>query len=375
MNHRQRILATLRGEWVDQLPWAPRIDLWYDAHNNMGTLPGQYAGWSMYDILRDLGVALYNNLIKVYSTRPDDTIEHVVQTRGYETRHEYRTPLGTASMLFKSTPDLARMGVRALEVEYLLKSVDDYPIVEYIIEHTTLVPEHEQVDALMKEFGNDGVVLASMGYSAPLKLMREYIGYDNCFFHVVDHPQLFERLLAAVEEQGRRIQQIAADSPASVIVVDANATDAIPGPRLYRKYLLPYLKSCVDYLHGKGKLTVAHMDGDTQALLEPFLETGIDIAEAITPAPMSNFTLAEARQAWVDRVVIWGGVPTTVLCPDASTDREFEDFMRQLFEDIRPGNRFVLGLGDNLPTDGSLDRVRRISALVEQYGKLPMPRT
>jgi hypothetical protein len=68
LNHRQRILAALHGQWADRLPWAPRIDLWYDAHANMGTLPEKYAGWGMYDILRDMGVVLYNNLQRVFST-------------------------------------------------------------------------------------------------------------------------------------------------------------------------------------------------------------------------------------------------------------------------------------------------------------------
>ena len=372
MTHRQQILATLCGEMADQLPWAPRIDLWYEAHENMGTLPEKYTGWSMYDILRDLGVALYNMQIKLSSKKVDDSIELVQATSGYETKFEYRTPVGTVSTVFKSTPDLKRMGVRALEAEYMIKSVEDYPIVEYIIEHTELVPEHEKVYALMQEIGDDGVVIASMGYSAPLKLMRELIGYDNCFFHIADHPNEFERLLSAMEEQGRRLQKIAADSPASVIMIDANSTDGVPGPRVYEKYLLPYLKLCAEYLHSKGKLCSAHMDGDTKMLLGPFLETGIDIAEAITPAPMGNFTLAEAREAWKDRIVIWGGVPTTVLCPEATSEQEFESFMHQLFDDIRPGDRFILGLGDNLPTDGSLERIERISEMVEQFGKLPI---
>lgn len=29
MNHHERMLATMRGEPTDQIPWAPRMDLWY----------------------------------------------------------------------------------------------------------------------------------------------------------------------------------------------------------------------------------------------------------------------------------------------------------------------------------------------------------
>jgi uroporphyrinogen-III decarboxylase len=371
MNHRQRILATLHGQWADRLPWAPRIDLWYDAHAQMGTLPEKYAGWGMYDILRDMGVALYNNLEHICSTRLHG-VEVVVKTRGYETRTEYRTPVGTVSTVLKSTPDLERMGIRPYDSEHMIKGLDDYPVVEYIIEHTELVPEHDKISALMKEFGGDGVMLASMGYSAPHKLLRELMGYDLCFYEIVDHPKEFEHLLAVLEEEGRRIQKIAADSPAEIIVVDANFTDTIPGPRLFKKYFLPYLRACSEYLHSRGKLICSHVDGDMKGILDLFTETGIDVAEAVTPAPMANYTLAEARRAWGDRVVIWGGVPTTLLCPEATGEKEFEEFMHRLFEDIRPGNRFVLGLGDNLPTDGSLGRLARITDMVERYGRLPL---
>ena len=31
MTHRERMLAALRGEPSDRLPWIPRLDLWYSA--------------------------------------------------------------------------------------------------------------------------------------------------------------------------------------------------------------------------------------------------------------------------------------------------------------------------------------------------------
>jgi hypothetical protein len=39
MTHKQRILATIQGEATDQIPWAPRMDLWSIAHRARNTLP------------------------------------------------------------------------------------------------------------------------------------------------------------------------------------------------------------------------------------------------------------------------------------------------------------------------------------------------
>ena len=42
--HKCRVLAALRGEMVDRLPYVPRLDLWYLANSISGTLPKQHAG-------------------------------------------------------------------------------------------------------------------------------------------------------------------------------------------------------------------------------------------------------------------------------------------------------------------------------------------
>ncbi len=42
MTHKERMLASLRGEAMDSIAWAPRLDLWYNANRRAGTLPPEY---------------------------------------------------------------------------------------------------------------------------------------------------------------------------------------------------------------------------------------------------------------------------------------------------------------------------------------------
>ena len=37
--HRERILAAMRGEMVDVIPFVPRLDLWWLGNVSRGTLP------------------------------------------------------------------------------------------------------------------------------------------------------------------------------------------------------------------------------------------------------------------------------------------------------------------------------------------------
>ena len=44
MTHRERMLAAIQGKLTDQIPWAPRMDLWCIAVRERGTMPPEFAG-------------------------------------------------------------------------------------------------------------------------------------------------------------------------------------------------------------------------------------------------------------------------------------------------------------------------------------------
>ncbi len=59
MNHRERILAALRGQPSDQIPWSPRMDLWCIALRARGTLPPRFAGLDLVGISEQLDCACH----------------------------------------------------------------------------------------------------------------------------------------------------------------------------------------------------------------------------------------------------------------------------------------------------------------------------
>jgi hypothetical protein len=41
-------------------------------------------------------------------------------------------------------------------------------------------------------------------------------------------------------------------------------------------------------------------------------------------------------------------------------------------KEIDTGYNFIVGMGDNLPFDGDIERVGRIVELIDKYGRLPL---
>jgi hypothetical protein len=53
-------------------------------------------------------------------------------------------------------------------------------------------------------------------------------------------------------------------------------------------------------------------------------------------------------------------------------DEKFERFMKDLFREIAPGDRFILGISDTTPPDAKFERLLRITEMVEEWGRVPM---
>jgi hypothetical protein len=53
-------------------------------------------------------------------------------------------------------------------------------------------------------------------------------------------------------------------------------------------------------------------------------------------------------------------------------DAEFEQFVIQTLKDCAPGDRLVLGMGDNFPTDANIEKVKMVAGIIEKYGKYPI---
>ena len=116
---------------------------------------------------------------------------------------------------------------------------------------------------------------------------------------------------------------------------------------------------------------MVHGDGEMKQLLKLLMDCGIQVVEALTPKPMTSIDIAETRRLWQGRVCMWGCLATVVLT-DVFSDESFELFMDDLFRAVAPGDRFILGFGDNVPTDALFHRIKRAAQIWAERGRYPL---
>ena len=110
-----------------------------------------------------------------------------------------------------------------------------------------------------------------------------------------------------------------------------------------------------------------HLDGTVKGLLPKLAAVGFDAIEAVTPVPAGDVPIEEMRKlANNDNVILWGGMPGTMFCEPYT----WHNVERHVDRVVRSwaGQRFILGVADQIPANGDIEICRKISEIVKEIG-------
>lgn len=392
MTHRQRILAALRGQPVDRLPWVPRLDLWYNAHRYCGTMPPEWAEASLLDVAGELGIGYHAVIPNFLDTvEPDEVadrclgLDHVpnrparvrfrttrrtVERRGDAYHVTYELPRGTLSAKLIYTEDMRRSGVTLLHVEEkVIKSLADYDLVADLFEDLEIVPDASRYEAMRAMVGEAGPVVgwANVAASPVHLLLKELVPYDRFFFDLYDHPEVIARTAARLEGYFTACLEACCRSSAELVMHGANYDLMVTPPPLFEEHLAPWLAKAADMLHAAGKLLVTHTDGENLRLNRFFVEAGVDVADSVCPAPMTKLSLADYREAFGVRPSIWGGLCSVCVLPQSMSEEQFLAHVQGALEAVGDGRGIVFSLADTTPPGASLERIRAIGEMIAAW--------
>ncbi|MFZ4695760.1 MAG: hypothetical protein ACOYMV_11595 [Verrucomicrobiia bacterium] len=90
------------------------------------------------------------------------------------------------------------------------------------------------------------------------------------------------------------------------------------------------------------------------------LETGHDVLDCLAVEPLVPCSFREIRRRCGDRLVSWGGIPSTLLEPP-TTPAELRAHLHRLREEAVDEKNFILGLSDQAMPGSRLPHLREIS--------------
>ena len=385
MTHRDRILAALRHEPLDGIPWVPRLDLWYNAHRYRGTLPAEWRDASLMEIVEDLGVGYhavvpdfldteepeeaYDRLLGLDHVRNHPyrlrfrRTERVVEPEGDDVRVTYRTPVGSVSGKVRYDEGMRRDGITIMAVtERVVKAAADYEVIGFIFEDLEVEFDERRYGALCEEVGKRGVVVAlgNVAASPVHHLLKELVPYDQFYFDLHDHPELIGSTARRMEGYYEAALEACVRSSAEVVLFGANYDLMLTPPSVFEPYILPTVSHWAERLHAAGKLLLTHTDGENEKLLDLYVQARVDVADSVCPRPMTRLSLRDYRETFTDRIAIWGGLCSTCVLPGSFTDEQFEQHLTDALDGAGDGRGLIFSLADTTPPEASLERIRRI---------------
>ena len=398
LTHRERILMAARGEMPDILPYVPRIDLWYNANSVANTLPDKHQGrtqdeiscaegWPLHKVVPEFlkvskpednlhrALGIYSLKELVFDYRMPSDVEIRVRHEKEKTHVEYHTPVGTVSTTTIYTEEMRKAGASLLWIEeHVIKRPEDYRVVGYIFENLELTPDFDDFIRWKNEIGEDGVAvtMASLASSPMHHIQKEFIGATQFYYHYHDYPKEMRELAERVENYYTQALEIIADSPAEAVVWGANYDDMITYPSYFEKEIQPWIRRASETLGAKGKIVICHCDGENLGLMDLIRDSGMHVAEAVTPYPMTKVAIEDCYARWGETLTIWGGIPEILLMEETATEEDLDTYLDHLFKVIAPGSRFIVGIADTTPAHAVFDRLVKIGERVEKEGRLPL---
>lgn len=409
MTHKERMLMAVRGEMPDVLPYAPRFDLWYNANSYTDTLPPRHRGRTADEIARAEGWALQKvipQLLKVrdpediiyrgiglYSLRecgyrirlsPDVQVQiHSSHNRGDDksddvTCVEYHTHLGKISVTEVVTEEMRKAGASITWIkERAIKRVEDYAVLASIFQNIEVIPDYDRYAKWQAEIGGDGIasMMGTLAASPMQHIQRDFLEATDFFIEYEDHQKEMQMLAESVGHVCDQILRTVVKSTAEVVLWGANYDDMITYPPYFEKEITPWLRKASAALAASGKALISHCDGENHGLLQLIRDSGINIAEAVCPAPMTKVSIDEYYKAWGDKLTIFGGIPQSLLLEETASEQDFNDYLDHFFKAIAPGTRIIVGIADTTPPNAVFDRLVRLGERIEKEGRLPLAKS
>ena len=364
MTPRERVLAILKGQKPDVVPWLGDLDYWATALIGRGERPTDFKQSDSYiQWHRDLGVGFYLQGYFPFKT----IIENCAVkewNEGNLRRRQIETPHGTLRETWTWLTD----SFAEAPTEHLVKSVADLAAYRYVHENTRYEPDYAFAEQRRAQVGEMGIVLCYLPKSPLMQMIALDAGVTAVVEMYAEAPEEFAQTIEAVRRSHDAASRIAVESPAEVLMIPENLSSECVGKNFYNTFMRDYEETWAIRIREAGKFSCIHLDGTMKGLLREVCSTSLNFIEALTPAPVGDVAIEDwAEWSGNSRTILWGGLPG-VHFTDLVSDDQFDAHVKNVLSVMRKQPRYVLGVADQVPPDGQARRVRRVRELVEQYG-------
>jgi uroporphyrinogen-III decarboxylase len=189
------------------------------------------------------------------------------------------------------------------------------------------------------------------------------MGMERFSFDYYQQRDLFDSLHNTMLKRYEELFAFAVEAPVDLLLFGDNITSDVVGEERYRNYCMPVYKRLKGLAGGTGKKLGVHMDGRLARLTEAIAESEFDIVEALTPPPMGDISVKEAREVWPDKA-LWINFTSSVHLEKSEV---IEAHTKQLLEEAGSKRGFAIGVTEDAPFEDLERSLAVITNVLRNY--------
>ncbi|MDP6154197.1 MAG: uroporphyrinogen decarboxylase family protein [Phycisphaeraceae bacterium] len=371
MTHRERILAVYHGQTPDVVPCMLDLSHWYLHKNHLPwdlSVKQDQPDGRLIEYHRQLDVGFYiDNLGSFFDVHlPNDvtlrTDKHCVEGVP-EIIWYIETPLGQIERRRRWEERSYAWGIS----QWGIRDEQDIHVFAHAMSRRRFSSDWRKYERWASEVGDLGVVYLMVGYSAMGYLMHNWMGVEGAIYATCDFPDAMHEAVDAVNANILELVDLAATSPAQVVMMGDNFSSDIQPPAFFDCWTRPFYEEAIERLHRAGKYVAVHIDGRLRGAISMIRESGADAGDAITPAPMGDLTPAQCRAQAGQDFILSGGVSPELWSANVPLE-QFKQKVIDWLEIKALSPRLILAAGDQVPPGAEEDRIRIMRDLVQTHG-------
>lgn len=364
MTTKKRLLAAIRGQEVDRLPWAPNMAYWWPNASDQIVLQTEVG------FLSSIGA---DALIRGHYPMTDRVWDHLFLFTEHHRKGEkrevirqdskeirYELPGGT----LKAEYTYSASGDTWFLTGHPVKSAEDMKLLAQWYEDMSFSPDYSRWQAAEEQTGEAALIVPLLvpNMKTSFQAMLEYwVGTEELVYALFDYEKEVTHTLEVMRQKHLESVRISAASGAPVFTSWEDTSTTNISPDYYRSYILPEIDSWCSIIHEYGGVYLQHACGTLRHLISDMGSSSIDGIESISPPPTGDIELWEAKASMRNDQVLIGGIEPTVFL--SSTIEEFIPYVEQLIKRME-GSRFVLANSDSCPPGVELEKFITVSKLV-----------
>jgi hypothetical protein len=385
-----RVLAVIEGRKPDRIPFCDRLELWRTALVRQGRLPARFEELSLiechhkvgmgqlkfvapyeYRLLgAELSVSVDGQLVRretdpVTSRWP--VLEDLVRTdRPGTTTIQLSTPVGKISLRQGVHPQTVLWAENPYLEEHPIKTPEDFDTVGWLMDHLEVVPRFDRVKEAEEDVGDFGFVIPRIDRTPFQEVLVELLGEVATFYALYDEPERVGKLLAGIDALRTETAHLLAGLDYPYVEFADGVTGHMTNPKLFAKYVVPALQRYTELYHAQGKKVGSHFDGELRPLLSQLKDTGLDVIESVSPAPLTQCTFDELWGTLQgERPIMWGVIPSPLL-EERTPEPELHEFVEHLLETVGSAP-IILGVSDMVLGNNLIERVEWAARRIEEH--------